>query len=545
MVEGPITGTEINFPNLPVVDEEFQATNKFVYQWTDENRWKNIHRPLVVSDNLWGTTDDPDADDWVKDVVPVNVSGGGFNVLPFTSKTEPKFDAYSGSVTALYMVQERPGESEYTFPYEWVQGNAQYMNGRFLHQPLLIDNTFWYINITFLDIAPSSEARVVMPVHDLGDPSKLDEVTFKLTVSCKHVWLGGLDSVPFQNEFSIYGRRLDGTSNAVSGGAAGDFGTMQRNQRIEGLSIQCNFPATNIGEQYWVVFELSQDPSFYYYDVIAEIEDPYGPANPNFYPVGFSTNSSMDRSMVTFEGDPLAASIPPPKLLQLRHNEPGTLGDTVTEQVFDSTTFRDVNTKATEEIKFTAIHCQDSGEGFVGARDDTNTLEYRHMRVPYDLSTTGDTVFDAEMDYDFTDFASESPVLTGEIKDISVDPNGFYVYILLDTSINRYILSTAWDVSSLDPNVFTTLDVSGFDPTMFTMTLDGRIVLLGKSGVLKQIILDNPWDFTGAIDTGTERAFAINDPVGITVSPDNKTMLVLDIPAVLDGGYELISFTKA
>jgi hypothetical protein len=544
MVVGPITGEELPFPNTPVVDEEYQARNKFVYQWTDETRWKNIHRPLVISDYLWGSPEDPDEGDWVKEVITLPINGGGFITQGnFTSKTEPKFDAYSGPVTALYLVQDY-GETEYMYPYQWVQALAQNMTGpRYTHQPLLIDNTFYYTNITFLDIGPSSRCRVVMPVSDLGDPSKLDEVTFKLTVSCKHVWLGGLDSVPFQNEFSIFGRNISQTGNGVTGGVGGDFGTMTRNQRIEGLSIQCQFPATNIGNQHWIVFELSQDASFYYYDVIIEIDDPYGPANANFIPMGFSTNSTLDRSMITFES--IQLTNPPPNVLAvIRHNEPGTLAASAVEQSVESTTFRDITTKVVGDHPWTKIHYQDAGEAFVGLRSDTNVLEYRHMRIPYDITSTGDTVFDAEMDYDFTDFSSESPVITGEVKDLVIDPTGTYVYLLLDSAINRYVLSIPWDMSTFDPLTFTTLDVSSFAPQMFTVTFDGNVIVMGKPGILKQIILDTSFSLTGAIDTGFERAFDINDPVGITVSPDHKTMLMLDKPIDLTNGYQLIRYTK-
>ena len=542
MVEGPITGTEVDFPNNPVADQEFQSPVRFVYKWTDENRWKNIHRPLVIADYIWETPDG--TDDWVRDVLTLPINGGSFRTAGnITSKTEPRFDAYSGQVNALYVAADY-GESEYDYPYEWVQGRAEFMSGRFTHQPLNIDNTFWYQGVFILDIASSSKCRVVIPVEDLGDPSRLDEVTFKLTVSCKHVEQGGLYGVPFQNEFSIYAMDITQTGFNVTGGVQYDFGTMNKGERIENKSVEIMFPSSNIPNQTWVVFELSQDASFYYYDVVIEVQDPYGPGDSDFYPVGFSSNTPIDRSLFTFEGTPGLGVPSDPIMGSIRHNEPGGIGDSSIEQTINLTGIKDITTGATGTVPYKAIHYRDAGEAFIGLRGDTNVLEYRHLRVPYDISTTGDIVFDAEMDYDFRDFCTESPALTGEVKGLYVDPSGYYVFILLDTNINRYELSSPWDLSTLDPLTFNTMDVSAFAPAMFTMTFDGRVIVIGKAGLLKQIILDTPWSLIGAIDTGFEREFDINDPVGITVSPDSRTMLILDKPLDLADGYQVISYTR-
>ena len=59
MVVGPLTGTEIDFPNTPADLEEFHAPNRFVYEWKDDNRWRNIHRPLILPDYIWPPLDIP------------------------------------------------------------------------------------------------------------------------------------------------------------------------------------------------------------------------------------------------------------------------------------------------------------------------------------------------------------------------------------------------------------------------------------------------------------------------------------------------------
>lgn len=546
MVVGPLSGTEIDFPDTPVNLDEFQAPNKFVYRWKD-NRWRNIHRPLVISDYIWPDGSDPKdpldpdgggGDDWTREVIEFAVNGDSFNRIgEFSFKTEDglRTDPYVGPVTAIYDASAR-GENPSDWPYEFVRTFGTNLGGR---QTYLRSGptSISYVQLFNLDIGPNCVIEAYFPIADLGDPSRLSECEFKLRYSVQHWTLTPAQyTVGFDQKAFIQYVNAGGTirDNGVSAddSVTTSFGTVPNQFLVD-------TPTDNLNEIVYVKFSFRIDPGIDMFNVSVEIKDPYGPADPDYYPVGFASDSELNWSLVTFAGPDDPAS-----MTSLRHPNPNQLAGTTREGSVTEDDYLAIDDGLTESIPFTKIFYRDGGEAFVAARSDTNTIEYRHLFTPYDITSHSNIIDDATVYYDFRNYSTESPALTGDINGLFVDPTGYYVYVLLGTSLNRYTLSAEWDMSTLNPGVFDTLDLSAWSPNSFTISADGRVVLLGKVGYLKQIILDTAWDISSAIDTGFQRAFDINNPVGMSLSPDNKTFFILDIPLVLDGGYRLIRYTK-
>lgn len=556
MVVGPLSGEEIDFPNTPALNEEFQAPNKFVYEWVGD-RWKNIHRPLIISDYIWpdpedGTPLDPDGgggDDWTREAINLAVGGSSYNYQGVVDikidETANYVDPVHGPAPLIYNVQDRPDEDIYDWPLEWVVTYENALGVRKTFQRVS-GNSFTTTQYFNLDIGPENRVAFQIPRSFWGNPDKMHECSVRVTASARQWDYSGTSIyVPgFQDTWTLTYNTLSNGSSYKSGGG-GTFNltiSEPSNPNVVWDSVIDGSPLVEADSPLvgsWV-FQYRLDPGIEVYDVSVDIFDPYGPKDPNFIPVGFATERTMTHSLAAFNGDSDNA-----ELLHARHGNPFRLDATQYVSREDTTTnMLSITTGLSESVEFGSLHLVDGGGAFVGYRTDDNTVEYRYLGTPYDYTSHSFVVDDATAYDSFQNYSKKSAALTGTVEEIAMDPTGTYLFTLEDNEIRRYTLSAAWDVSTLDPATYQSFDVSGFDPDTFALYSGGNAIVLAKTGFMKQIILDTVWDLTTAVLSSFERAFDIENPVGLNVSDDGLTMIMVNNPSDVDSPYQIVQYTR-
>lgn len=563
MVQGPITGREAPYPNAPVQDDELQQVNKFVYKW-ETNRWKNIHRPLIIPDYIWpdlspgGNLLDPDGgggDDWTRDSFSLGVTGGrAANVTPswsFSVHPVPISDRYEGPLpNAFRAMHVAPVAGTGETPLSSNNWGKLVVTGDNFDPYGIVARpegaNAWYTGMQQgqLEFGPRIFAAMAFPTDALiGDRSILDQCKFNVRYRVTHNPRRGSAMVAgFYSDIFIEGRTSDGTNlpNLGSGGSAvspGSYSTTY--QEFEWIPI--NHPDKAICE--YVYIWMQWNSGFEFTEFEFDLFSPFGPASTTVTPVAHGTGKNFGGSVVAFED-----SQGGPSFLQgVRHGNPYSLTNSVLQDVVDCDTMLDVDTGLPlTGVRPRALFLHEFGEYMVMGRQDNMTVEIRHLRDPYDITDHSAIINDGITYYNFTTESSKTGTITGTtMKDVCMDVTGGYMYLLVDNELRRYTLSTPWDASTINVGVFDTLDLSSFAPTGFDLSADGNVLIVCKQNTMKQYFLDTAWDINNVTDTGFTRAFDLNDPIGVVVSDDSRAIMVANTDIDPAEPHGLVLYTRS
>ena len=580
MVTDVINGDEMDIPNTPAVDEEFQAPNKFVYKWTDENRWKNIHRPLYIPDYIWPDTSDQDdpygtgtglpntdgggGDDWTKSVFDIDLSNGN-SIIQFSPTMNIDVATFDAPYPNTWGILEVSGS---------VQGGGM-LGSPFLNDPIAQYPLIANKGTVFAENRNAVGVTSTPPLGFYTGGSKGDAwfvypqfatIEFDSAGPCMWIKLEDYLSTYALANKTECNMRITVTGQYVGKNSGASSRSVSLNLRPDnninpnslsdsvvtvcpkGVNGGVNNPETNTSAwkalQSWgtyVTLEGQIQGGYGFGDVLIEITDP-GAAERLNPPVGMCCDPNMHFTFVAFDG-PLG-----PWLRTIRHSDPQAISnsafdDTNETQGVDVLSLVDGSPSA---LAWTCLWIRSDGYQLLSVDSvDTGVVVSRHLYNTFDMTSHSEVYNDPSNGiYDYKDYGTVTPDLGFAVTDICMSNDGTKLFTQ-DSSGNMrsYAVSPAWDLSSVDENIYDTFNPN-WGGSCFEMTKDGRAILMAKAGFGKQFILTTPWDLTTAIDTGIERAFAIENPVDLSISADGYSLMVLDIPADITESFKLYNWTR-
>jgi len=161
--------------------------------------------------------------------------------------------------------------------------------------------------------------------------------------------------------------------------------------------------------------------------------------------------------------------------------------------------------------------------------NDSNSVRYRTLSTPYDMSTAG-----AQGTYTPT-YAGGGPSSGGRLRNITFNLDGTRVYIT-DFSNNRvyvFYLSTAYDVSEIHGALYDErFWTQTYQPIAHAFSNDGAYFYLWNgAGGVRRYTLATPWSFVGTSSaTNDYTAEAVGTPAhgacyGALISSDGTRMI--------------------
>ncbi len=578
MVVGPIGDTNLLFPNSPSEDDILSGPNKFVYEWKGSNRWKNVHRPIVISDYIWpynpanpgsvpadpsNPTDLEGGGGSIDEPYPITDGGGGddWSIDQIDFPVGPEY----GNVSHQFLVRVDPAlRNTPSGLEENMYRTDALVSGR--------DNEYSPDSLGYLVCySEASTGRALVPYEDRTGFVSQQYNSLELTPQKR--WIGAID---LQAVLANYSRKTDCKWRMRAKGRwagivyAGAYDQVQTIAKTAtGVNIGSPSPATasmgitaanNIGNpvsrttdwesipsnaRYLAVQGLTST-SYQYYDIFIDIIDPYGAQAEGTAAVGFSTDPELRRSLVSFY-TPLNS-----EMIMLEHGNPKKLDNTsIVQRVLDID-FKSLSANVLEPLPFGPLFFRENGEMFFTQRSGSTIVEARHLATPYDLSSHSQIFNNANGYYNYMDYSS-SVDIGFELRDLLVSQDGTMAFGLSTLSVLYSVpLSVPWDLSSAVVGSAQVLDIAGFDAGLdvrcFDITPDGRNLVVcgfyyGVAGAA-QVILDTPWDIDTAIYTGYYRQFNLDDPKGITVSSDTSTIFVLDVPDDPSIAYTIYRYSR-
>lgn len=560
MVIGTLTGSELDLPNSPENGDEFQARTKFVYEWSGDNRWKNIHRPLYIPDYIWDSDQPPTADggggdDWTREAFEIdvnngksiiyiypemNLSAGSDPATPGSIALEEVDDARHNSsmLSALFI-----GDEKAKYPNVASKGTLQSATRRSVGESSMPTGVYlaaqnpgtkWFVfaplgQPEYDSSAPCMWIELDEVLSEYGF-ANLDEVRVRLTLSGNYV---GKTFAAIYRQVSI---RLYSELKVVTNNDSNIY------VDVTGLGTGPTTQTTGWSNlQDWgryLTLEGRIAGGYAFGDVILEIEDPGGVTRGN-PPIGLWTDPTGNWSYISFGG--LTGSV----MRSLRHGNPNSLENSNWTDIVDGEDVLDLTGAATG-LNWTCMWGRSDGNWYATVdSEDTNVVIGRHLFKSFDITTHSDVYNDVTNGYyDYKDYGSETPDLGVSVSGIYMKPDGTVLYVMTSTGVFRaYTLGSAWDLSTVDDAVYETYD-AGWGQSCFTISHDGYVLAMAKAGKVKQIVLDTAWDITTAIDTGFDRDFTIEEPVGISISSDGYSLMILDIPSNTDENFKLYNYTR-
>jgi len=585
MVVGPLTGKEIDFPNLPSEGDEYQAPNKFLYKWTDENRWKNIHRPLIITDYLWpelpsvdgpGNNDDP-TDDSATDG-GVDFKGPGdwrlqalvFPAMPMEANI---------TVDILCRTKENGDDPYGTFShyvYDADYKNAAEGEGRY--HPNNDQRLIIYDNVVSREDEMRARIGQTPPSGPYNFSTFSTEAGANIAsmptayiidyrgrfLSASVDLLNILPQPEFRDQVEVrYTFYAKGFSNRDGGGTAARVNFINDLGYTFPLDPEDRFPEVPLASirEYsatglvhmsdwlkipsqcrYVEFEFQMITAAYEVGEIQfQFRDPNSPPNTDVPPVGFACDRDMNYSLISFKNDEVNYGY----VRTVRHGNPAQLDNSdYTSNVLYGESMLDLDGNPST-YTFGPMFLRDDGNMWAFAQIGSSVIEMRHLAVPFDLSKTSHTEDSDDLFYSYRERSSISPNLGGVVKNFDFNPEGDKLFVLYDSgNIEMFPVTTPWDLSTVNTGASVTLNLSSFGATSFEFAGGGHNIILMKEGFIKQIILDTPYDLTTAIDTGFVREFYIQNPIDIYISPDANNMFVLDTPAILTEGFVIYRYYR-
>ena len=572
----------IDFPNSPADGDEFQAPNKFVYRWTDENRWKNVPRPLVIPDYIWPDMeppgdddpyddgdppgdddpwDDPDdpvdgggGEDWILEVIEMPVNNGEITQeIDLIINTLGGADLVNlGSGYGWGVIRgdsiQNPGngfnaqthnDTKCQIPY-LAQVGTVFTNNRMYASsaPELVEyytirnGTVWgsYPTSTIINYGTEWMASNINLQDFLTVDGYANKTEIRMRASASFSYAGKYSG---QNSgLTIRCTDVNGivyTGNPRSGVIVPFFNNYSTVTRVTTDWITIDAYAENVE----ILVEVGGNMQGGL--VTVEIDDPYNPPSRDNLPVGFATNPEMSKMWVTFAGTSNSV------MRSIKNGDPGRLSNSSYDQIEYGVNYLDpVTAGGGYDPDWQNIWFREDENWFMYVDGgNTNSIRGRH------LYTTGDIESHSEYNppqYDFRSYGSYT-TMGYTVKDIAMNPDGDILYTLDDVGdIRSYNLSTAWDLSTA--SLADTIDMSGWGATCFDITQDGFVIVIAKAGWVRQLILDTAWDLSTVYDSGFQRYFALEEPIDICVSADTGSIMVLDIPADENIGYRIYNYTR-
>jgi len=571
----------IGFPNTPTNGDELQAPNKFVYEWTDDNRWKNIHRPLVISDYIWPETEPPDDDDpyddgdppaeddpwedpenpvpggggqdWILEAVDLPVYNGEAQIqieLLVNVDTGVLFDPFYNQPVMTHTTDFSDGgtgltvnetiQPECQAPYIAQTGRSKGGDDRtFMAQasasvpnfvPNPGDTWFSFPNVTAIDFdslnpACAIDLRLYLSASGLAN---LGQVRARLTGTINGIG----PNFGFYEWLRLGQKDSGGVESPTEHSAYLDLGPVRSPTRGSSAWFYLDDSDPDF---HWLVMTGRLGGGYEAGDIVVEIDDPWAPQVRTNLPVGFASNPEHTKSLVTFAGSS------GPILRTMHHNDPGRLTNSAYDQTIYGDTVAALTGNPYTDGDFEAIWFrEDQGWFCYVDADQPRKVEGRHLYTPGDFTSHSEVV---NPNYDYNDYSSLSPTLSADIVDVCMSPDGDNMYVM-DTvgDIRSYSLSTSWDLSTA---VFVEhLDMSGWGATCFDITQDGYVILLVKADSARQIIMGTPWDLSTSYDSGFQRYFALEGPIGVSVSADMESIFLLDVPVDEAVAYRIYNYTR-
>lgn len=574
----------IDFPNSPTNGDELQAPNKFVYRWTNGNRWKNIHRPLIIPDYVWPDLSNPDdpfgtgdpgdggtpdpgdvggpdlngggGDDWLLEVIdfPVN-NGEGTIRVNYVMNQDPSLTPTPADGVAIARIADfRTGSSTRTGVYindpaceapDVAQGGMGYgfnavaqalpdLSPPFNANP----GTAWYSVVQ--TSAPDYNEGALRSWMDLdkvlSEDTKADRTQARFRIKASGSFIGGNFTVGTSGISAVQYNVFEATTNPPFKTGV-DFGEIV-GDNFTLLTKTSEWIPFNAGARYLCV-EGIVNGGFEIGDIVVEIDDPNAPADRTNLPVGFASNPELTFSAVAFDGTS------GPVLRTMKHADPARLTSTSYWQTESGLTggYLDVSTGNLKYQRWTCLWFREDLAWYATVDSATpNTVESRHLYTVGDISTHSEIILGR---YDFKDYASKTPNLGYAVANIHIDPTGTYLYTMdSDGDIYRYTMSTAWDLGTVDAGVYDKLELGSWGATCFTISADGYVIVLLKAGKARQVIMETPWDLLTSVESGFERDFLLENPIDICISYDTGSIFVLDIPTDTSIGYRIYNYTR-
>jgi len=573
----------IDFPNSPTNGDELQAQNKFVYRWSGGNRWKNVHRPLVIPDYIWPDLSNPDdpfgtgdpgggdpgvgeiggpdengggGDDWLLEVIDFPVSNSDLIEINFTVNQDATLSVPVAGAVAVARISDfrsGPDTRNGDFVGDLVceapliaQGgnslgggtNAIAQAGPDLVAPLNANpGTSWFTWPSFG--APDFTEAALRSWIDVNDYLSDSSLADKTQVQVRIIASGSFVGRPFTTQgCSVTARHLTSSATQLSGNSSVDFSFLRNNFSGTGTLTGSWFNLEAATR--YISLEGVIGGGFEVGDIRIEINDPGGaPPSRDNLPVGFSSNPELTASLVAFDGT--GGNV----LRSMKHYNPGRLTNSEYWQIQNGASdgYLDVSTGLSKTQRWSCLWLREDLTWYATVDTATPfTVEGRHLYTVGDISTHSEIV---SGQYDFRDYASQTPSLGTTVRNIHMTPDGDFLFIIDGSyNIRKYELTTPWDLGTVDAGSYDLLNLSGWNPTCFDITQDGYVIVLMKAGFARQIIMETAWDLLSAVDSGFERQFLLDEPIDVCVSADTGSIFVLDIPADTSSAYRIYNYTR-
>lgn len=572
----------IDFPNAPADGDEFQAPNKFVYRWTDENRWKNVPRPLVIPDYIWPDMEPPGDDDPYDDGDPPGDDD------PWEDPDDP-VDGGGGEDWILEVIDMPVNDGNNSYEVELLvnQSGDLIQLGPTLSYGYAVEKTTNYLdggNGLSVPVHDQTECQVPYIAQTGADfsgarclaasgPETVDYYTVKngeawasypqpsiisyssCFLACNINLQSFLPAESYENKTNIrvrfrasfsYCGKYSGFYSWANLYQTNSVGVWYSGAPVVGVDQSAQLPMSSVSTLTSGWMTIDEDCENLDWrarlggtreigSVVVEIDDPEHPPERTTLPTGFACNPEMTKSWVVFEGDSVNT------MRSIKHGDPGRLTNSAYDQTEYGVNYLHPVAGSTYDPNWQSIWFREDENWFAYVDGgDTDEVYGRHLNATGDITSHSEI---NEPQYNFRDYSSNTGPLGYVVANIAMSPDGDILYTLDDVGdIRSYSLSTPWDLSTA--SLVDTVDMSGWGATCFDITQDGFVIVIAKAGWVRQLILDTAWDLSTVYDSGFQRYFALEEPIDICVSADTGSIMVLDIPADETIGYRIYNYTR-